>query len=247
MFSPTVRHRCWKVGVEPVKWMPARSGCALHFLEENDVGAERAQPVAQLVYHEPPVEEREPLVDVVGDDVQAAVRGLHVRHAPALRRTSPRRETVRTPRACGRARCARARLRAPGTLIWFTTLPSTRFSRLQARCCGSMRAIVEHMHTVGAMNCTTLPCGLHSSARRLTRFNSVPTSQRVPGRARRDRLDDEVGRADVIRELAYLEVALGMADHHAARVLLAPAQHVLRLEHLVHRAMPFPQQDLAPS
>ncbi len=26
MFSPTVRHRCWKVGVEPVKWMPARSG-----------------------------------------------------------------------------------------------------------------------------------------------------------------------------------------------------------------------------
>ena len=28
MFSPMVRHRCWKVGVEPVKWMPARSGCA---------------------------------------------------------------------------------------------------------------------------------------------------------------------------------------------------------------------------
>src|SRR5487761_1040802 len=27
MFSPTVRHRCWKVCVEPVKWMPARSGC----------------------------------------------------------------------------------------------------------------------------------------------------------------------------------------------------------------------------
>ena len=26
MFSPTVRHRCWKVPVEPVKWMPARSG-----------------------------------------------------------------------------------------------------------------------------------------------------------------------------------------------------------------------------
>ncbi len=28
MFSPTVRHRCWKTGVEPVKWMPARSGSA---------------------------------------------------------------------------------------------------------------------------------------------------------------------------------------------------------------------------
>ena len=26
MFSPTVRHRCWNVPVEPVKWMPARSG-----------------------------------------------------------------------------------------------------------------------------------------------------------------------------------------------------------------------------
>src|SRR6476660_2427270 len=26
MFWPTVDHRCWKVGVEPVKWMPARSG-----------------------------------------------------------------------------------------------------------------------------------------------------------------------------------------------------------------------------
>src|SRR5215510_10780920 len=27
MFSPTVRHRCWKVTVDPVKWMPARSRC----------------------------------------------------------------------------------------------------------------------------------------------------------------------------------------------------------------------------
>ena len=25
-FSPTLRHRCWNVGVDPVKWMPARSG-----------------------------------------------------------------------------------------------------------------------------------------------------------------------------------------------------------------------------
>ncbi len=28
MFSPTVFHRYWKVLVEPVKWMPARSGWA---------------------------------------------------------------------------------------------------------------------------------------------------------------------------------------------------------------------------
>ena len=27
MFSPTVRHRCWNVPVDPVKWMPARSRC----------------------------------------------------------------------------------------------------------------------------------------------------------------------------------------------------------------------------
>ena len=35
MFSPTVRHRCWKVGVEPVKWMPARSGWASATLETS--------------------------------------------------------------------------------------------------------------------------------------------------------------------------------------------------------------------
>lgn len=37
-----------------------------------------------------------------------------------------------------------------GTLIWFTTLPSARFSSVHARCCGSMRCMVEHMHTVGS-------------------------------------------------------------------------------------------------
>ena len=28
MFSPIVFHIAWKTGVEPVKWMPAKSGCA---------------------------------------------------------------------------------------------------------------------------------------------------------------------------------------------------------------------------
>ena len=28
MFSPMVRHRWWKTAVEPVKWIPARSGWA---------------------------------------------------------------------------------------------------------------------------------------------------------------------------------------------------------------------------
>ena len=41
--------------------------------------------------------------------------------------------------------------------------------------------MVEHMHTVGDMKCTDLPSALHSSRRRLTRFSSVPTSQRLPG------------------------------------------------------------------
>src|SRR4029450_9127466 len=27
MLEPTVCHRCWKVFVEPVKWIPERSGC----------------------------------------------------------------------------------------------------------------------------------------------------------------------------------------------------------------------------
>ena len=30
------------------------------------------------------------------------------------------------------------------TLIWFTTLPSTRFSSAQHRCCGEMRYMVVH-------------------------------------------------------------------------------------------------------
>ena len=28
MLSPIVLHIPWKTGVEPVKWMPAKSGCA---------------------------------------------------------------------------------------------------------------------------------------------------------------------------------------------------------------------------
>ncbi len=39
--------------------------------------------------------------------------------------------------------------------------------------------MVEHMQMVPAMNCTILPSCFTSCARRSTRFNSVPTSQRV--------------------------------------------------------------------
>ena len=38
------------------------------FLQEQDVDGEPVKPLAQLVDHHPPVELREPLVDVVGRD-----------------------------------------------------------------------------------------------------------------------------------------------------------------------------------
>jgi len=41
----------------------------LHFLQEDDVGVERAQMVAQLVHHHSAVEVGKALVDVVGGDV----------------------------------------------------------------------------------------------------------------------------------------------------------------------------------
>ena len=43
---------------------------ALDFLQEDDVGVELAQPLAQLMHHHPPVELRKALVDVVGRDVK---------------------------------------------------------------------------------------------------------------------------------------------------------------------------------
>ena len=81
----------------------------LYFLEKNDVGAQHAQAVAQLVDHQAPVEKREPFVDVVRDDVQAAI---HDGCRSGARRPSARAPgNVRRPPACGRARRARARPR----------------------------------------------------------------------------------------------------------------------------------------
>ena len=78
-------------------------------------------------------------------------------------------------------------------------LPSARFSSVQARCCGSMRCIVEHMQMVGAHELDDLAFGFTSSASRLTRFSSVPTSQRVLARRFLDRLHDGCIRsADVV-------------------------------------------------
>ena len=58
-----------------------------------------------------------------------------------------------------------------------------------------------------------------------------------------DGLDDVLGRADIVGVLAHLEVALGVGDDEAVRMLHAPAADVALLEHLVHRAVAFPQQD----
>ena len=44
MFSPTVRHRCWNVAVEPVKWMPASRGSASSTSETA-----RPSPVSRLI------------------------------------------------------------------------------------------------------------------------------------------------------------------------------------------------------
>src|SRR5688572_30352564 len=45
----------------------------LYLLQENEIGVERAQAVAQLVDHEPTVELRQPFVDVERDDAQAVL------------------------------------------------------------------------------------------------------------------------------------------------------------------------------
>ena len=44
MFSPTVRQSCWKTLVEPVKWMPARSGSASTTSETSS-----PRPVTMLI------------------------------------------------------------------------------------------------------------------------------------------------------------------------------------------------------
>jgi hypothetical protein len=47
----------------------------LHLLQEDEVRIERAQPVAQLVDHQAPVELRQALVNVQGDDAQRLAHG----------------------------------------------------------------------------------------------------------------------------------------------------------------------------
>ena len=46
MFAPTVDHRCWKVAVEPVKWMPASSGWVITIIVVAGVVGRARAPAA---------------------------------------------------------------------------------------------------------------------------------------------------------------------------------------------------------
>ncbi len=66
-------------------------------LQEHDVGGQAVEPVAQLVDHHPPVELREPLVDVVGGDGEAHDLAESVR-VRMLTRSGGHAERARSPR-----------------------------------------------------------------------------------------------------------------------------------------------------
>ena len=46
-----------------------------HFLQKDDIGIKRAQAVAQLMHHHPPVEMGKTLVNIVGGDMQLIDHG----------------------------------------------------------------------------------------------------------------------------------------------------------------------------
>ena len=60
-----------------------------------------------------------------------------------------------------------------------------------------------------------------------------------------DRLEDELGRADEVGRVDHRHHAFGVDQHLDPGVLPAELGDVRRLEHLVDRAMPLPEQDLA--
>src|SRR3989441_12029137 len=60
-------------------------------------------------------------------------------------------------------------------------------------------------------------------------------------RGRLDRLDDSLGRTDIIRLLSYFPAAFGMDNHANSRMLPPDAVHVLQPEALVDRTIALPQ------
>jgi hypothetical protein len=71
----------------------------------------------------------------------------------------------------------------------------------------------------------------------------VPTSQRVPGAAALT-VEDVLGGADVVGLATHFEAAFRVRDDQPVGVLVAELDDVRRLEHLVHRTVALPEQDL---
>ena len=83
------------------------------------------------------------------------------------------------------------------------------------------------------------------SARRWTRWTSVPTAHIDPARSRVHRLEDVLGRAAVVGGLHDVERHFGMHDHPARRdASCAHALDLLHGEAHVDRAVALPQDQL---
>ena len=103
-----------------------------------------------------------------------------------------------------------------------------------------MRNMVEHGQMSGSSE-TTVVSGC-SASRRCTRWISVPTPMTDP-EGGVDGLDDEVGRSDLVGQLADLAAALGVGHHDAVRVLGPERLDVLGPEALVDGAVAPPQEE----
>src|SRR4029077_11418579 len=64
------------------------------------------------------------------------------------------------------------------TEIWFTIFPAARFSSAHSRCCGVIRNIVVHTHTLGSSDITLR--SFISLLSRFTKWISVPTAHSLP-------------------------------------------------------------------
>ncbi|GAA3914200.1 hypothetical protein GCM10023084_77360 [Streptomyces lacrimifluminis] len=71
-----------------------------------------------------------------------------------------------------------------------------------------MRFIVEQKQTVLSRKTISLPSGAKRFASRRTRFRSCPDGPLGTGWGRLQRLDDVLGRADPVRRLHHLVLAL---------------------------------------
>ena len=104
-----------------------------------------------------------------------------------------------------------------------------------------MRNMVEQGQMSGSRE-TTVWSGCSASSR-CTRWISVPTPMTEPRRSGVDRLDDEVGRAHLVGQLADLPGALGVGHDDATGVIGPELLDVLGPEALVDRAVTSPEEE----